>query len=476
MKRLSPHPVVAASLLEAAMLFAVGCSVGPDYRPPKTAAPAQWATDGVNTNAAEVAQWWQSFNDPVLDSLITRAVQTNHDLRIAIARVKEAKAWRSGALADFLPTISASGQYKRQRLSENAQTFTGLKLETESFQAGLDATWEIDIFGGQRRTLEAATAEYAAILEARYGVQVALVAEVARGYLELRGYQRRLAIARQNIVVQREALAITTHRFSAGLASELDMAQARSVLAATEAQVPLLEAALARARHRVEVLLALPPGSLQEELSQPAALPAAPPTVPVGLPSELLRRRPDVRQRERALASATAQIGMQTAELWPKLVLLGGGGFSSLSGGDLFTAGSRFWSAGPKVTWRLLEFPQIRAKIRAQSARQEQALAEYEKTVLTAFEEAENALVAYQQEQERCRQLREAVAASRQAAALARQLYDQGLIEFLNVLDAERSLYQIEDQHAQSEQAVVTYLVALFKALGGGWEPEVKKS
>jgi len=453
------------------LLLLAGCSVGPDYRPPKLALPTDWAEPlggGVTNSPAQITAWWNVFADPQLDSLISRAVRTNHDLRIAVARVKEAQALRSGALADFLPTISATGQYKKQRLAEN--TATSSVLEYETYQAGLDASWEIDIFGGQRRTLEAASAAFTAIQDARQGVLVTLVAEVARGYLELRGYQRRLDIARQNIAAQQEAFGITEHRLKAGLASELDAAQARAVLAATQAQLPVLETAVARAQHRLEVLLARPPGALREELRKAAPLPAVPPAVPVGLPSELLRRRPDIRQRERALATATAQIGMETAELWPKLILIGAGGFSSLSGGDLFTPGSRFWSAGPKVTWRLLEFPQIRAKIRAQTAQQEQALAEYEKTVLVAFEEAENALVAYHREQERYRTLGEAVAANRRAAALARELYDQGLIEFLNVLDAERSLYQIEDQHAQSEQAVVTNLVALFKTLGGGWE------
>jgi NodT family efflux transporter outer membrane factor (OMF) lipoprotein len=455
------------------LLLAVGCSVGPDYRPPKTATPAQWAeplAGGTTNTAAQLGQWWKSFNDAELDSLISRAVQTNHDLRIAIARVKEAKALRSGALADFLPTITAAGSYNRQRLSANGQSTTFIPLDTEKFQAGLDATWEIDIFGGQRRTLEAATAEFTALEESQRDVLIALVAEVARTYLEIRGDQRRLEIARRNLHAQREGLAIAEQRFKAGLTSELDVSQARTLFATTEAQLPVVETALARAMHRVEVLLALQPGTLREELAKTAPLPVTPPEVPVGMPSELLRRRPDVRRSERQLASATAQVGMQTAELWPKLIVLGAGGFQSLSGGDLFTVGSRYWSAGPKVTWRLLEFPQLRAKIRAQNAQQEQVLAAYEKTVLTAFEDVENALVAYAKEQERCRLLNTATAANRRAAELANQLYTAGLTEFLTVLDAERSLYQVEDQLVQSEQAVVGNLVLLYKALGGGWE------
>jgi len=467
-RRLAESAYIHSRVAPVIVLLAAGCAVGPDYRPPKTATPAQWATAGVNTNTADIARWWQSFNDPVLDSLISRAVQTNHDVRIAIARVREAKALRSGALADFLPTIAAAGSYKKQRQSENAATSS--RLEYESYQAGLDATWEIDIFGGQRRTLEAATAAYQSILESEHAVLVALAAEVARNYVQVRGTQRRLEIARHSIATQHEALAIMEQRFQNGLTSELDVAQARALLAATEAQLPALETARELAMHRIDVLLARPPGALREELQTPAPLPVTPPTVPVGLPSELLRRRPDVRQSERDLASATAQVGMQTAELWPKLVLIGTGGFSSLSGGDLFTAGSRYWSAGPKVTWRLLEWPQVRAKIRAQTAQQEQALARYEKTVLGAFEEAENALVAYTQEQERHRKLADSVAASRRALAIATDLYAQGLIEYLNVLDARRALDQAEDQLAQSEQTVVSNLVFLYKALGGGWE------
>lgn len=461
------------------LLLLAGCSVGPDYRPPKLATPAQWAeplAGGATNSPAQLAQWWKGFNDPELDSLIRRAALTNLDLRIAIARVQEARALRSGALADFLPTVAASGAYKKQHLSPNAQTTTLVPINSENFQAGLDASWEIDLFGGQRRSLEAAGAVFTAIQENQRDVLVSLVAEVARNYLEIRSDQRRLEIARRNIAAQREALEIAQLRFKAGLASDLDVAQARAVLATTAAQLPALETALERAMHRVEVLLARPPGALREELMPAAALPATPPVVPVGMPSELLRRRPDVRQSERLLASATAQIGIQTAELWPKLILLGSGGFQSLSSSDWFTAGSRFWSAGPQVKWRLLEWPQVHAQIRAQGARQEQALAEYEKAVLGAFEDVENALTAYAKEQERDRALTEAVGANRRALEVATELYTKGLGEFLSVLDAERSLYQAEDQLAQSEQTVVSNLVTLYKALGGGWETNDEKS
>jgi NodT family efflux transporter outer membrane factor (OMF) lipoprotein len=449
-----------------------GCAVGPNYRPPDAAAPATWSaaqSGGTTNTVAQVAEWWKSFRDPQLDSLIARAVQANHDLRIAEARLREARALRSGAVWDFGPTVNAGAGYTKQEQARNAQTFPSPR-HTELYDAHFDASWELDVFGGKRRALESATAQLEAVREDQRDVLVSVLAEVARNYVEARGLQQRLVITRKNLQAQAQAVEITRSRFNAGLTSELDVKQAEALVAATQSQLPTMETALQQAIHRLGVLLGQAPGALLAELSSDASIPATPPNVPVGLPSDLLQRRPDVRRAERQLAAATADIGIETAELFPKFALLGAGGFQSLSAGDWFSAGSRYWAAGPTVRWRLLDFGRIRARIKAADARQEQALAAYERTVLRSFEDVENALVAYANEQVRLGSLNESVAANRRALELANELYATGLGDFLRVLDGQRSLYQAEDQLVDSQRAVTQNLVALYKALGGGWE------
>lgn len=452
----------------ALLLTLAGCAVGPDYHPPPTQTPPHW-NDPQNTDAT-VVEWWKTFNDPELDSLIERAVAANHDLRIAEGRLREARALRSSVIWDFGPTITGSAGYTDAQRAQKALSFPVQKLHTDLYDAHFDARWEIDIFGGTRRQFESANASFAAIVEDRRDVLVSVLSEVARNYIETRGFQQRLAIANRNIKAQTEVLEITRARFQAGLTSELDVKQAESLLATAQAQLPTLETAVKAGIHRLGVLLGQPPGALLAELSTEAPIPAAPPSVPVGLPSDLLRRRPDVRRSERQLAAATADIGVEVAELFPKLSLIGTGGFQSLSATDWFVPGGRYWSAGPTITWRLLDFGRIRAQIKAANARQQQALAAYERTVLLSFEDVENALVAYANEQVRNRSLAEAVAANRRALELANELYTKGLGDFLAVLDAERSLCQTEDQWVDSTRAVTENLVALYKALGGGWE------
>lgn len=454
-----------------------GCSVGPNYHSPKVALPANWGEvgpGGTTNRAAELSQWWKIFDDSVLDSLVERAVTSNYDLKAAEARLRAGRALRGAALADFLPTIDAIGSYTKARRSQNALSFPVRLIDTDTYEVGFDATWEIDVFGGKRRAFEAANADLQAIAEDRRSVLVSLLAEIARNYIELRGTQRRIAIARENLRAQAEALQITQQRFSAGLASELDVAQAKAVLAGTKSQVPSLDTAEKQSIHRLSVLLGQPPGALQAELEKAASVPPTPPEVPAGLPSDLLQRRPDVRRSERQLAAATARIGVATAELFPKFSLTGMAGYQSLETANLFSAASQFWSAGPSVRWRLLEYPRLRAQIRAQTAQREQALAQFEQTMLISLEDVENALVGYAKEKERHLALSEEVAASRRALELANQIYAVGRGEFLNVLEAERSLYQAEDALAQSQRTVTLNLVALYKALGGGWEADAK--
>ncbi|HUJ10256.1 MAG TPA: efflux transporter outer membrane subunit [Verrucomicrobiae bacterium] len=463
--------------------LSASCAVGPDYHPPKVQVPAHWseAQVGGATNAAvQVVDWWKTFNDPELNSLVRRAVVANHDLRIAEGLLREARALRSGALWDLGPTINAGAGYTDARQTPNSLPFKGsltnftYLFHTDLYDAHFDASWEIDLFGGKRRALQEANALVASVEENRRDVLVSVLAEVARNYLEVRNSQQRLAIARKNIAAQQDAADIARARFKSGLSSELDVRQAEALLATTKSQVPAIETALKQSIHRLGVLTGLQPDALSGELSEPQPVPAPPPQVPVGLPSDLLRRRPDVRRAERQLAAATANIGVQTAELFPKFSLTGVGGFQSFSAADWFSGGSKYWSAGPSVTWRILDYGRVRSQIKAASAQADQSLAAYEKTVLLALEDVENALVAYSNEQAHYRALSDAVTANRHSLDLANERYRSGLIDFLNVLDAERSLYQTEDQLANSQGAVSISLVALYKALGGGWQTEVQ--
>ena len=349
----------------------------------------------------------EKFSRCELDSLIERAACSNLDLRIAQARVREARAHYRMTSADFWPTVDAAGSYARQRESQEPTAAwlacdhlpSSCRLKTTVYQAGFDASWEIDVFGGTRRATESAKAQVAAAQFGEREVLVTLLGEVARNYVEARGYQRRLEIARDNIRAQEQSLAIAQNRFTNGLTSDLDVQQASTVLATTRAVVPALETALAASIHRLGVLLGQTPESLETELATVAPIPAAPPVVPVGLPSELLLRRPDVALAERQLAAATANIGVAKADLFPKFYLTGLAGFESTSADDWFKSGSRFWSVGPAVQWRIFDAGRIRANIQVQNARQEQALANYENTALSAFEDVENALTAYAKEQ-----------------------------------------------------------------------------
>jgi len=378
--------------------------------------------------------------------------------------------------ADFWPAVDAAGSYSRNRQSEHQPVLgslpmpPGVPFENGVYQAGFDASWEIDVFGGKRRATESARAQVAAAQFGEREVLVTLLGEVARNYVEARGYQRRLEIARENISAQEQSLAIVQNRFTNGLTSDLDVQQASTVLATTRAVVPALETALAASVHRLGVLLGQTPESLETELTTVAPIPAAPPVVPAGLPSELLLRRPDVALVERQLAAATANIGVAKSDLFPKFFLTGVAGFESISSDDWFKSGSRFWSVGPAVQWRIFDAGRIRANIQVQTARQEQALANYENTALLAFEDVENAMTAYAKEQIRRQQLEAAVKSSEESLRLANQLYANGLSNFINVLDAERSLYQAQDTLVQSDRTISANLIALYKSLGGGWE------
>jgi NodT family efflux transporter outer membrane factor (OMF) lipoprotein len=416
------------------------------------------------------------FNDGELESLIRRAAQSNLDLRMAQARLQQARAVRGGSAADFWPSVDASGSYVREKESENQPFFGALPLpanfpfEYSVYQAGFDASWEIDLFGGKRRALEAATADWQGAIEARNDAMVSLLAEVARNYVELRGDQQRLEIAGRDLKLQKEALELTRARFQGGVATELDVTRAAALLAGMEAAIPPLETAQRAAMYGLAVLLGQQPGELVSELSPPVAVPRVPSEVPIGLPADLLRRRPDVRRAERQLAAETARIGVAKSDWFPKISLTGDAGIESVSLSKWFEPGSRFWSIGPSLQWRALDFGRVRAQVRAQTAVQEAALAAYQKAVLVSLQEAENAIVAYAQEQNRHRALADAVSENRRSLEMADSMYKNGRVNFLDVLDAQRSLYQSDDELALSDQTVSLDLIALYKALGGGWE------
>ena len=468
--------ITALALAGSALLG--GCAVGPNYEAPKTTVPAHWASPlaGGETNGpAELTAWWRGFGDSNLDLLITSAVQSNHTLRIAEAHVREARAERDVAFGRLWPSVGSTVSYSRNRWAQDSQfTLPPGSADYNLYNAAFDAAWELDVFGGTRRAVEAAGAEVGVAEAGQRGVLISLLAEVARNYIESRGYQQRLAITRHNIGVQKEALELTRSRYRSGLANDLDVQQAEALLAATESQVPSLETGFAEAVHHLSVLLGQPPGTLMDEMSVEKPIPLTPPAVPVGLPSELLQRRPDIQRAERELAAATARIGVAKADLFPKFSLIGFAGLESISADNWFDWSSRYWSAGPTMRWELFEAGRIRARIRVQNARQEQALEAYQQTVLVALEDSENALVAYAREQTRRESLLRSVQADQQAVELSTQLYKSGLVDFLHVLDSERSLYIAQDALVRSDQGISLDLVQLYKALGGGWQDEMK--
>ena len=479
-KKVSPCRTILSLLL---LCTTAACAVGPNYSEPDLPVPTAWneaQQNGINTRSAELTRWWTVFNDPLLNSLVERGVEANLDLRLAQERIRESRAARAAAAAGRWPAADVSGSYSRNRSSENAvgargqgavvAPRAGADLEQDLFNTGFDTIWEIDVFGGVRRRVEAADATIDSFVEDRRNTLVILLGDIARNYIDLRGFQQRILVARANLQAQAETLNLTRVRFEAGLASDLDVAQAEGQLNTTAAQIPALEGSLKQAAHRLDILVGAQPGALWNELAKQAPIPTLPPEVLVGLPSELLRRRPDIRRAERQLAAATAQVGAATADLFPKFSLTGAFGLQSISAGDWFTGPSRFWSIGPTIRWPIFDAGRIRANIEVSNAQQEQAVTLYEQAILAALEDVENSLVNYAREQERYRALRDAVAAHRRAVEMSNELYIRGLADFLNVLENQRSLFASESALAQSEATMATNLVALYKALGGGWE------
>jgi NodT family efflux transporter outer membrane factor (OMF) lipoprotein len=449
-----------------------GCmKVGPDYVKPDLASPASWQAPAdkhlskTEPDPNHLAQWWQNLNDPVLTGLIQQAVAGNLDLKQAQARLLEARARRDISWAALFPTFDASGSATRTRSSKNR----GGGSVSNSYSTGFDAGWEIDLFGGGRRTVEASEARIAASRDDLHDVLVSLLAETALNYIEVRTYQNRLQIARENLAAQQETYSLTKDRYQSGLTTELAVQQARYLVTNTQAQIPTLLSGLSEAENQLAILLGRNPGSLNAELQSIKKLPSLPSTIAVGIPADTLQRRPDVRKAERLLAAQTAEIGVAEADLYPSLKLSGSLGLDSLTAAKLFTAGSRSYSIGPSISLPLFHSGAIRANIRLQSSLQQEALASYKAAVLGALQEVENDLVAFAREQERNKALQESVDAAKKASSLAELQYKVGLTSFTNVLDAKRSLLSFQDQLAQSQGTMVANLVRLYKALGGGW-------
>ena len=472
--------------MKTKLLFAVstaivltGCVLGPAHQVPAIDVDDAWHTteraeSAVTTSAPVQTEWWQAIGDSVLTGLVKKAAIHNLDLRLAEASIREARALRRAQAAGYYPDINVGAAARREGLSENAGMPTGagfgIPVDRDYYEAGFDASWEPDVFGRVRRSVEAADARLVASVENRADILMSVMAEVARSYIELRGAQRRMTITEENIELQRKTVTIVRQRHDAGDASNFELTRAEAQLRVTEATLPNLTADIRASAHRVAVLTGQEPQTLFDSLLAQEPLPAPPDIVPVGLRSDILRRRPDVRQAERVLAAETADIGVATAELFPRFFLTGGAAQQALSFGDLFDASSTAWSLGALMQWPVFRGGEIRARIDAEAVQAEAAALRYEKTVLVALEDAETALARYGQELETRRRLEHAVASNERAVRLARQRYELGEDNILAVVDAERELNLVANDLVRSETRTVTHLVSLYKALGGGWE------
>lgn len=453
---------------------------------PKVGMPTQFANvsgvAGTSSQPAQLESWWRAFGDETLNSLIERAVRNNLDVHVALARVEESRAARGISKSALLPSLSTSTNVSKLRggfaqgvtritTSKNDGSFVS-PFESNIYQAGFDARWELDLFGGLRNGVKAASGDLAAANEARRDALVMVLAEVARNYAELRGTQVELQIARKNIATRRDTLELVRVRVDAGLATQLDAEQQTAQLASLESVVPTLEATEIIAIHRLGVLLGEQPETLLAELRAPAPKLTDPDQIPVGVPSELLKRRPDVRRAEAEIQAAFARVGVARADLFPKLVISGLSGRQTTEFSGFTLGAGNFFSIGPGLQLPLFTAGRVRSNIAVQKARLEQAVIRYRQDVLAAMEETENALVAYRAQHERREKLTAALTASQRAVELSEELYARGLADFLTVLEAQRQQYAAEDDLSRCDTQLVTQAVAVYKALGGGWEKQ----
>jgi outer membrane protein, multidrug efflux system len=468
-----------------------GCMVGPNFVKPKPNVPAQWSptavangTEGtarVTSERAQTVAWWSSFNDVTLSSLVQQSAGQNLDVKQAVLRIEEAQEETAVVAGGLWPDVSANASWARQRLSTNTPNgaifgfnFPNLPPTLvnpyNQYQLGLGASWTLDVFGTQRRSIEAANAQMEAAVEGAHAALLSMVSDVAATYIDLRGAQLRRSILERSLATQRDLLQLTRDRRNAGLTSDLDVENAKAEVGTTQAEVPLADREITVDINELSELMARPPEALRAELERAQPVPPAPPVVPIGLPSDLARRRPDVRQAEANLHAATAEIGVAVSNYFPQLTLTAAGGYQSEGLSQLVATASRFASFGPAIQLPIFEGGRLHAEVRLQKVKAREAAVAYAQTVLTALHQVEDALAAYGTDQARRTSLETAVTASRSARLLARQRYQSGVASFIDVLDAERTEEENELSLADATTAVSADLVQLYRALGGGWE------
>ncbi len=465
MNRLKP---LLPSLLVMAL---AACAVGPDYRAPQELDASVAAAQDARYYRAEQfdAVWWQQFDDPTLNRLVNESLQGNRELRVAFARLKASRAIRDDVANDRFPVVTSRASSEIGKSQIPGQTND--RVNTERYDLGLDMAWEVDLFGRIQRQLEVSDAQQGEAAANLQQLQVTLIADLVDAYGQLRGAQLREKIALANLKNQQDSRGITRSLEEAGVGNQLDVVRADARLAAVEATVPQLQAEQVRARNRIATLLGQRPDQLSVDLS-PAQLPAIAKALPIGDPTQLLRRRPDIRSAERRLAAATAQIGVATADLFPRVSLTGFLGFTAARGSQIGSSAANAWGLGPSITWAAFDLGSVRAQIRAADADAEGALASYEQDVLLALEESENAFSDYGKRQQRLQALMRQSDSSRAAASLASIQYREGTADYLVLLDAERERLSAEDAQAQGETELYRGIVAIYKALGGGWQPD----
>jgi multidrug efflux system outer membrane protein len=464
--------------IAAAIMFLGGCAVGPNYHRPETPVSAHFANAGEPgfAEAEAVEHYWTGFDDPMMTALIADALAYNKDLSAAEANLRAARAARRLAGFDQYPTVNFAGSYTHNLDSQ--EQLPGIDMHDREFdaaQAGFDGLWELDLFGRVRRNVEAARGDVGAAAATLQDARVSVIAEVARDYFILRGLQDQLALTQRNADNQFSTLKLTRNRLEAGRGNELDTSRAEAQWQTTLASIPSLEASIATTCYRLSVLTGRQPTALSASLASLAPMPALPPLNAVGTPEQLLRRRPDVRVAERRLAAATARVGVAVGDLFPKVTLVGDVGYFAPTFGDFGQSEARSFSVGPSISWAAFDLGRVRARISSAKAQTDQALAAYEGAVLGALEDTEGALISYGRSQSRREALRIAAAASDKAADLARKRFEGGLIDFLEVLDAERTALSAELLLSQSRTDAATSLIAVYKALGAGWRATGQK-
>ena len=504
--RASSRHVLIGSVVAGGLLALTGCEVGPNFHPPKQPMPGSFSQSAmqpyrpvgskartmestraarkagmvslvIDTKPAHLAHWWRSFRDPVLDHLISLASRQNFSLAQARQAIIQAREVLNSTAANLGPFVSAVGSYSHSRGSKNltpGHTSTG-PSESDNYAAGLDATWELDFFGQVRRGIQAARASLHEAIDNRRVILITLLSEVATDYINLRGIQAQIAITRSNLKTQENTVALLKQQVGGGISTELSVAQAQAQAATTASELPVLDAQARQLTYALAVLLSMPPGSLDKLLDVPQPIPPVPPEVPIGLPGQLLLRRPDVRVALDQYAAAVANVGVAEGNLYPKFTISANLGYSAATAEQWFNTASLAYGIGPSVSWSILNWGQVQSQIGQQKAVALQTLYNYRQTVIQALDDVDSALAAYTREQAHYRALAAAVEQDQRALKLSMELYRNGLSDFLNVLTAQQSLYTAQDSLIQSQQAISADLVTLYQALGGGWQTHSRR-